>query len=172
VPKNSVAIFGLYPLLFYFASESVIIKRDKFKLDSVKIMQRQIIKKVKRNSEYDGEYINAEPSEFFSAVWPITMNAWAFKGEDFIKQPLQRDVTRLIKNKKATGRAKDLLDIESLKSKNLRPLRELIFTARKAKKACIIEGHLTQLPSIVSQILKSRIRCPGTVKTPVLYDFS
>jgi hypothetical protein len=47
-----------------------------------KVMQRQDIKKVKRNSKSDGEYINATPSELFSAAWPITMDAWAFKGED------------------------------------------------------------------------------------------
>jgi hypothetical protein len=62
-------------------------------------MQRQVIKKVKRNKKSDGEYINARPSELFNAVWPITMDAWAFKGDGFVKQRLQRDVTNLIRRR-------------------------------------------------------------------------
>ena len=60
-------------------------------------MKRWVIKKVKKNSEADGEFINAKPSELFDMVWPITIDAWAFKGEQIAKQRLQRDVTNFVR---------------------------------------------------------------------------
>jgi len=38
-------------------------------------------KKIKNAPKSDGEFINAEPSELFAMVWPISIDAWAFKGE-------------------------------------------------------------------------------------------
>ena len=60
-------------------------------------MKRWVIKKVKKNSEADGEFINAKPSELFDMVWPITIDAWAFKGEQIAEQRLQRDVTNFVR---------------------------------------------------------------------------
>ncbi len=62
-----------------------------------KPMQRWVIKKIKNAPESDGEYINAEPSELFAMVWPITIDAWAFQGEQIAEQRLQRDVTNFIR---------------------------------------------------------------------------
>ncbi len=62
-------------------------------------MQRLIIKKVKRNSKADGEFINAPPSELFAMVWPITLDAWAFKGDKIAQQRLQRNVTNLVRRR-------------------------------------------------------------------------
>lgn len=58
---------------------------------------------------------NAEPAELLGMMWQLTIDTWAFKGEENVAQSrLQRNVTNLIRNKKATGRTRDLADIEEL----------------------------------------------------------
>ncbi len=38
------------------------------------------------------DYLLYTPAERFALVWPLTINAWAMKGEDVSEQRLQRDV--------------------------------------------------------------------------------
>jgi hypothetical protein len=40
----------------------------------------------------DKDYLLYTPAERFALVWPLTINAWAMKGEDVSEQRLQRDV--------------------------------------------------------------------------------
>ena len=63
-------------------------------------MQRSIIKIVKKNSILNNEFIKAKPSKLFQMVWPITQDAWAFKGDQIDKQRLQRNVTNLVRRKR------------------------------------------------------------------------
>ena len=60
-------------------------------------MQRHIIKKVKKNATVYDEFIKGKPSELFQMVWPITLDAWAFKGDKIAKQRLQRNVANLVR---------------------------------------------------------------------------
>lgn len=60
-------------------------------------MQRSIIQKVKKNNTLHDEFINAKPSKLFQMVWPITLDAWAFKGDKIAKQRLQRNVANLVR---------------------------------------------------------------------------
>lgn len=63
-------------------------------------MQRAIVKIVKKNSMLNSEFIKAKPSKLFQMVWPITQDAWAFKGDQIAEQRLQRDVTNLVRRKR------------------------------------------------------------------------
>ncbi len=38
------------------------------------------------------DYLLYTPEERFALVWPLTISAWAMKGEDVSEQRLQRDV--------------------------------------------------------------------------------
>lgn len=38
------------------------------------------------------DYLHYTPAERFALVWPLTISAWAMKGEDVSEQRLQRHV--------------------------------------------------------------------------------
>ncbi|MCA9031842.1 MAG: hypothetical protein KDA66_13595 [Planctomycetaceae bacterium] len=40
---------------------------------------------------------HATPAERVKMVWPLTVTAWAFKGQDIVQSRLQRHVARIIR---------------------------------------------------------------------------
>jgi len=65
-------------------------------------MERSIVKKIRMTRDTGDEYIDADPSVLFAMVWPLTVDAWAFKGEQIAEQRLQRDVTAFTRRKRQT----------------------------------------------------------------------
>jgi len=49
--------------------------------------------------------------ELWGMAWHITEDAWAFREEPIRESRLRRDVVRVIRNKKAARRKKDLIDV-------------------------------------------------------------
>ena len=54
----------------------------------------------KGEKDVDDFLKNTTPTERLEMMWPLTVQAWAFKGEDISEQRLQRHVGRLIKRKR------------------------------------------------------------------------
>ncbi|MFZ5951386.1 MAG: hypothetical protein ACOYXC_11820 [Candidatus Rifleibacteriota bacterium] len=55
---------------------------------------------VKKLHDPESNIIKADPAELIGMVWPLTVEAWAFKGEENIAESrLQRNVTNLIRRK-------------------------------------------------------------------------
>lgn len=69
---------------------------------------------LKKMTKEDDSFVRMSPSKRISLMWDITAELWSLSGYN-VKQRLQRNVTKLIKNKLATGRKKDELDAEYLK---------------------------------------------------------
>ncbi len=67
-------------------------------------------------SKEDDSFTSASPSKCVSFMWPLTEELWSIKGSDYVKRRLQRNITKLIKNKEATGRLEDKADVKSLKN--------------------------------------------------------
>lgn len=63
-------------------------------------MKKWIIKKISMKNIADNEYVENSPSERFLMVWQITLDAWAFKGDNNAEQRLQRNVTNLVRRKR------------------------------------------------------------------------
>lgn len=82
----------------------------------MKVMRNQAT--LKEISKKDDCYVNASAQERISFIWELTDELWAMKGADYVERRLQRNVTNLIKNKKATGREKDKLDANYLQERN------------------------------------------------------
>jgi hypothetical protein len=54
------------------------------------------------------------PEERVALVWPLTAEVVSLSGKYDAEQRLQRHITRLVRNKRASGRLKDLADVEML----------------------------------------------------------
>lgn len=63
-------------------------------------MKKWIIQKISTRNIIDDDYVDASPSERFLMVWDITLDAWAFKGDNNAEQRLQRNVTNLTRRKR------------------------------------------------------------------------
>ena len=74
--------------------------------------------KLKKMTKQDDSYVNASPQERISVIWEITAELWSLKDRQFAEQRLQRNVTKLIKNKESTGRERDKLDAQYLRQNN------------------------------------------------------
>lgn len=55
-------------------------------------------------------------AERIAMVWPLTVEAASLSKRHNVEQRLQRHVTKLIRNKRASGRTKDLAGAEALES--------------------------------------------------------
>ena len=75
-------------------------------------------KNLKKMTKQDDSYVNASPQERISVIWEITAELWSLKDRQFAEQRLQRNVTKLIKNKESTGRERDKLDAQYLRQNN------------------------------------------------------
>lgn len=63
-------------------------------------------------------YVPGSVNDRIALVWPLTCEAVSLSKKYDVEQPLQRHITRLIfKNKRSTGKNKDLADAESLEKK-------------------------------------------------------
>ncbi len=63
-------------------------------------MKKWIVQKRRAKDIADDDYVDASPSERFLMVWDITLDAWAFKGDNNAEQRLQRNVTNLTRRKR------------------------------------------------------------------------
>lgn len=82
---------------------------EKYKVDRTFAVLKRV------NDEADDGYVDGDPATRIALVWKITCDTWAFVRQDNAQRRLQRDVTKLVKNKEATGREKDLLDAKILR---------------------------------------------------------
>ena len=69
---------------------------------------------LKKVDKEDDCFMKASPRDRIAFMWDLTAEIWSLKGNECAKQRLQRNVTKLIKNKLASGRPKDRLDVEYL----------------------------------------------------------
>jgi len=70
---------------------------------------------ISKSDHRNSGYVPGSMSERIALVWPLTCEAVALSKKYDVEQRLQRHITRLIiKNKRATGRTKDLADVEAL----------------------------------------------------------
>ncbi|WP_461256895.1 hypothetical protein [Treponema sp. R80B11-R83G3] len=70
-----------------------------------------------QSDHHNSGYVPGSANDRVALVWPLTCEAVSLSKKYDVEQRLQRHVTRLIKNKRSTGRHKDLADAESLEEK-------------------------------------------------------
>ena len=63
-------------------------------LDRTKIM-------IKKQDKQDDSYMDASPQERIAVVWELTAEVWSIRNAEDVEQRLQRNVTKLIRVKKA-----------------------------------------------------------------------
>lgn len=70
--------------------------------------------------ELDDTLRGTTPEQRLEMMWPLVIDTWAFMGKPVGESRLQRHVVRLIrgKNKRATGRPRDLADADQLEKTN------------------------------------------------------
>lgn len=62
------------------------------------------------------DYVPGTPQSRLAMVWPLTREVAALNKHYDVERILQRDVVVLIRNKRASGRTKDLADAEALEA--------------------------------------------------------
>lgn len=60
--------------------------------------------------------VNGTPQSRLSLVWPLTCEVASLNKHFDVERKLQRDIVVLIRNKRASGRTKDLTDAEALEA--------------------------------------------------------
>lgn len=55
--------------------------------------------KVSSESREDDGYIEADPSYLFGIMWELTKDAWAFRGDGYAEQRLQRNIANFYRRK-------------------------------------------------------------------------
>jgi hypothetical protein len=60
------------------------------------------------------DVVPGTPAYRIGLVWPLTLEATSLSKSHDAERRLQRTVTRLIRNKRSSGRTKDLADAEAL----------------------------------------------------------
>jgi hypothetical protein len=50
--------------------------------------------------ELETQWPPTTPEERLAMVWPLTIQAWALRGEDVSKRPFARDVVRIFRRKR------------------------------------------------------------------------
>ena len=61
------------------------------------ISRRLIIRSL--HDDKDDNYVEAKPAERIEMVWPLTVTAWAFKGETINESRLQRSIVHIQRRK-------------------------------------------------------------------------
>jgi len=69
---------------------------------------------IKQSDKRNSGYVPGSANDRVALVWPLTREAVILGKKYDVEQRLQRHITRVIKNKRATGRTKDLADAETL----------------------------------------------------------
>ena len=54
---------------------------------------------LKKMTKQDDSYVNASPQERIAVIWEITAELWSLKDRQYAEQRLQRNVTKLIKQR-------------------------------------------------------------------------
>lgn len=48
-----------------------------------------------KDQDKENDMAGTNPGDRLGMVWPLTLNAWIFKGEHFAESRLQRDIVRI-----------------------------------------------------------------------------
>ena len=62
------------------------------------------------------DYVQGSPQSRLAMVWPLTREVASLNPGFDVDAKLQRNVVMLIRNKRASGRTKDLADVEALEA--------------------------------------------------------
>lgn len=77
-------------------------------------MDRSRSVKGRRTDHRDDDFVPGSMAARISLVWTLTREVAALNRRYDVERRLQRDVVVLIRNKRASGRTKDLADVEAL----------------------------------------------------------
>ena len=59
------------------------------------------VRKLRRGEEDElADYYDKTPTERLAMIWPLTIEAWAFAGQDIREQRLSRSTVRIIRGRR------------------------------------------------------------------------